>query len=199
MTAAPIVYLHGFRSSPSSQKAGILRARLAAAGAGDRFLCPQLPASPREAVTLVEALVAAHGGDWRNTVLIGASLGGLYARWLAQRHGCRAVLLNPVVALPADLSAYLGRHAPWYGGEEIVVTPQHLDELRALEIPAPSSTPGRYYLVVTRGDALLDYRLALNAVPAAQTVVADGDHGISDFAAHVDGVLQFCGVAATAR
>ncbi|WP_277405046.1 YqiA/YcfP family alpha/beta fold hydrolase, partial [Achromobacter insuavis] len=45
-----ILYLHGFRSSPTSFKARLMADAMAARGLAGDWACPQLPASPREAV-----------------------------------------------------------------------------------------------------------------------------------------------------
>ena len=47
-----IVYLHGFRSSPSSRKATLLREAVAARGHCAEFACPALPPSPRAAIEI---------------------------------------------------------------------------------------------------------------------------------------------------
>ncbi len=47
-----ILYLHGFRSSPTSFKARLMADAMAARGLAGDWACPQLPASPREAVAL---------------------------------------------------------------------------------------------------------------------------------------------------
>ena len=52
-----ILYLHGFRSSPRSFKARVVQERLAELGRGDELICPQLSASPKEAMDLVTRLV----------------------------------------------------------------------------------------------------------------------------------------------
>ncbi|HQR75553.1 MAG TPA: YqiA/YcfP family alpha/beta fold hydrolase, partial [Burkholderiaceae bacterium] len=101
-----IVYLHGFRSSPASRKATMLRQAMASRGRSGEFLCPALPASPARAVEQVEALVRGVVPD--RLALIGSSLGGYYATWLAERIGCRAVLLNPAIRPQDDLAKYLG-------------------------------------------------------------------------------------------
>lgn len=54
-----ILYLHGFTSGPQSRKALALGARLAARGLAERFVCPQLPAAPAEAIALAESLLRA--------------------------------------------------------------------------------------------------------------------------------------------
>ena len=69
-----------------------------------------------------------------DVTLIGSSLGGYFATYLAEKHGWRAVLLNPAVVPQRDLSAYLGEQPLWHGGGSIVVEPHHLDELRALGV-----------------------------------------------------------------
>ncbi|MDH4115629.1 MAG: esterase, partial [Burkholderiaceae bacterium] len=77
-----IVYLHGFRSSPASRKATLLRQRLRALGREDEYFCPALPASPRASIGLVTATLA--GTRAASIALIGSSLGGYYATWIAE-------------------------------------------------------------------------------------------------------------------
>ncbi len=88
-----LLYLHGFRSSPQSAKARQMAARVAADHPGVTWWCPQLPPSPAEAAALIERGTA----DWpaERMAVVGSSLGGFYATWMAERTGCKAVLLNP--------------------------------------------------------------------------------------------------------
>jgi predicted esterase YcpF (UPF0227 family) len=73
--------------------------------------------------------------------------------------------------------------------------PAHLDELRALEVTS-ITRPERYFLIAATGDELLDWRDMVAFYPGARHQVIDGsDHGLSDFADHVDQVLAFAGVA----
>jgi len=187
-----IAYLHGFRSSPQSFKARLLAARLAALGRADEWYCPALPVSPAEAVALVERDLQQRRQPGERVTLIGSSLGGYYATYLAQQHGWRAVLLNPAVAPDRDLSRYVGEQPLWHGGGSIVVEPRHLDELRALQA-GPVTQPDRYYLLAATGDEVLDYREMLARFAGVRTRLIEGsDHGISEFADYVDDVLAFC-------
>lgn len=192
-----ILYLHGFRSSPLSFKSRLIEARLQALGMADIWHCPALPVSPDAAIALAEQTVAQAmaAGDRSEVTVIGSSLGGYYATWLAERHGWRAVLLNPATVPQDDLRHYLGEQPLWHGGGSIIVEPRHLDELRALKV-ASVTRPERYYLIAATGDEVLDYRDMLAKYAGATTVLIDGgDHAISDFPAYLDGVLAFCGIA----
>ena len=82
-----ILYLHGFRSSPRSFKARVVGARMAALGKASQLICPQLPASPEQAMALALTLVARY--DAHELAIVGSSLGGYYATYLAERLGCR--------------------------------------------------------------------------------------------------------------
>lgn len=186
-----IVYLHGFRSSPRSFKALLLAQRLRELGQPVPYACPQLPASPRAAVESVERGCALGPDD----TLIGSSLGGCYATWLAERHGCRAVLLNPAVHPSRDLAPHVGRHAMYHDpAASFAFEPHYIDELARLEA-VPLTAPQRYLLIAATGDEVLDWREMVARYPGAQhRIVAGGDHGLSDFAQHVDEVLRFAGV-----
>ncbi len=188
-----ILYLHGFRSSPNSRKALQLKAALQARNLGDEFVCPQLPASPRAAAELIAA-TAALDAPGRLT-LIGSSLGGYYATWLAERLGCRAVLLNPAIRPYDDLRAHLGRQPVYFSEATIDMRPEYLDELLALDTPRITQ-PERYFLVAATGDEVIDWRSMVEKYRHARQRVIDGsDHQITDFARYIDEVLAFCGVA----
>ncbi len=197
-----ILYLHGFRSSPKSFKAQLLAARLAELGQARQWRCPALPVSPLEAVAVAEAQVAAalsSGQAPQDITVVGSSLGGYFATHLAEKHGWRAVLLNPAVLPQRDLSAYLGEQPLWHGGGSIVVEPRHLDELRSLAVAA-ITRPQRYYLIAATGDEVLDYREMLEHYPGVKTKLIQGsNHAISEFADYVDDVLAFCGVTPAER
>lgn len=185
-----IVYLHGFRSSPQSFKARLLGQKLDALGRGDEYRCPQLPASPAGAIALVQSLIA--GQAPQRLTLIGSSLGGYYATWLAEQTGCRAVLLNPAVSPPRDLEKYVGITTGWHDGQPFEFKRGYIAELQALAVPR-ISRPERYFLVAATGDEVLDWRdMTRHYAGARQLVIEGSDHGLSGFADQIDAVLAFC-------
>jgi len=189
-----ILYLHGFRSSPQSMKARLVGERMAALGLADQLICPQLPASPRQAMELALSLVA--GVPAAELSIIGSSLGGYYATWLAERLGCRAVLLNPAVVPSLDLDRHVGVTTQYHSDEPFEFKREYIDELRALAV-AQITRPGRYFLIAATGDEVLDYRdMVAHYRGARQLVIEGSDHAISGFPDYLDRVLAFCGVGA---
>ena len=187
-----ILYLHGFRSSPRSTKAERIRSVLDARGRAGDFACPQLPVSPRAAASV--ALAAAALEDPARLALIGSSLGGFYATWLAEQVGCRAVLLNPVVHPARVLAAQLGRHPVYSSDQTVELTADHLVELQALEAATAQITrPQRYLLIAATGDELLDWTgMVARFAGCRQRVIQGSDHALLDFDRYVDEVLDFC-------
>ncbi len=184
-----ILYLHGFRSSPRSTKARQLEQRLVERGLAGAYRCPQLPVSPRAAAEVVESIATAP--DAEPLAVVGSSLGGYYATWLAERVDCRTVLLNPAIRPDRDLAAHLGTQPVYHSDETVEVTREHLDELVALRA-GPITRPARYLLVAATGDEVLDWREMVARYPGARHRVIDGsDHGLSDFDRHVDAVIDF--------
>ncbi|MET0266748.1 MAG: YqiA/YcfP family alpha/beta fold hydrolase [Duganella sp.] len=189
-----ILYLHGFRSSPASMKARVVAARMAELGLADQLLSPQLPASPAAAMALALSLV--DGVPANQLSIVGSSLGGYYATWLAERLGCRAVLLNPAVVPLKDLDQHVGVSTHYHSDEPFEFKREYIDELRALAVER-ISRPERYFLIAATGDEVLDYRdMVKHYAGARQQVIEGSDHGISEFPQYVDAVLAFCGVEA---
>ena len=185
-----ILYLHGFRSSPRSFKARVVGARMAALGKASELFCPQLPASPKAAMALALTLVERCAPE--QLAIVGSSLGGYYATWLAERLGCRAALLNPAVHPLRDLDKHVGVSTAYHSDEPFEFKRDYIAELGELTVPA-ITRPQRYFLLAATGDEVLDYRdMVSHYAGARQHLIEGGDHAIGAFDDYVDEVLDFC-------
>jgi len=185
-----LIYVHGFRSSPRSFKAQMLSQRMQAAGLADQYACPALPVSPREAIESIQQQFSLTAAD----TLVGSSLGGYYATWLAEQSGCRVVLLNPAIYPVRDLAPYVGPLRTYHDDQPMEFKAEYLEELKAISVSGMTQA-NRYCLIAAKGDELLDWREMLARYPEAQTRLIEGsDHGMSDFAEHIDTVFAFAGL-----
>lgn len=184
-----IIYLHGFLSSPASFKAQWLEAEMAARGLSHRLALPQLPVDPAAAISGISALIAQ--SRWPVT-LVGSSLGGYYATWLAEHHDLRAVLINPAVVAHLSLADYIGPVRNYHSGETSRFTAGHVAALKALDVPQP--TASRYLLMVEEGDEVLDARQAITRYAGCRQIVhPGGDHSYTHFEADLPALLAFAG------
>jgi len=186
-----IIYLHGFNSSPRSGKAQQLKRYLDERGKAGEFVCPQLSHRPDLAVAAVEAEISRQ--PEKKITLVGSSLGGFYATWLAEKHGLRAVLINPAVDPHVGLRAYLGPQQAFHGGESYELTEEHLQQWK--EFFVTRVHPERYLLLVETGDEVLDYRAAVRKYKGAkQVVVQGGDHSLASFPEQIPLIMEFAGM-----
>jgi predicted esterase YcpF (UPF0227 family) len=185
-----VVYLHGFRSSPQSTKAQQVATVMATLFPHITWWCPQLPPSPKAAA----ALIAEGTAHWpaASMAVIGSSLGGFYATWLAAKRDCKAVLLNPAIDPARDLAKYIGEQPTWHDPAEVFYfAPEFVDELRTLEV-GPLHHPERLWALIAKGDEVLDWREMTVRYPRSHQVVMEGgDHAISNFESYLPQVLEF--------
>jgi predicted esterase YcpF (UPF0227 family) len=179
-----IVYLHGFNSSPQSHKAQVMRRFMAERGLAADYACPALPPLAGHALKAIQPLIA------KRPCLLGSSLGGFYATYLAEQHDLSAVLINPAIDPHVGLRAYLGPQQNLHTSEPYQLTEAHLREWERLYVPR--ITPGRYLLIVETGDEVLDYRRAVERYAGAeQIVIPGGDHSLQSFPQHLSRILEF--------
>ncbi len=188
-----LLYLHGFRSSPASTKAQTIARAVAQCDPPVLWCCPQLPPSPRQAMQEVAALVA----DWPRgrMAVVGSSLGGFYASWVARHTGCRSVMLNPAVSPARDLRNHIGAQTQWHApSERFYFQAAFIDELRLLA--SEGSTPsGPELVVMAQGDEVLDWRDMRDRYPKAQhIIIPGGDHALGNFSEHLGAVMAFLGL-----
>ncbi|HEY0858865.1 MAG TPA: YqiA/YcfP family alpha/beta fold hydrolase [Albitalea sp.] len=187
-----LLYLHGFRSSPQSMKAGKIGDWMRVQRPDVRWWCPQLPASPQESLELVMNGIAGWPRD--RMAVIGSSLGGFYATVVAERIGCRAVLLNPAIEPARDLEKFIGETTAWHSDERFFFRSEFVDQLRTLR-PGQITRPQRYYAVIAKGDEVLDWREMSARYAGCRIKLLDsGDHALSDFDVHWPEIAKFIGI-----
>lgn len=184
-----IVYLHGFNSSPASGKAKQLGEYLSSISRLADYYCPALSNSPREAIIKVESTLAR--AQPATVTLVGSSLGGFYATWLAEKHGWKAVLVNPAVHAHKLMRNSIGTQTNWHTGEKWVLTDSHLAEMAELDVEHITQ-PERYLLLAQTADEILDYRDAVAYYAGATQIIEEGgDHGFAGFERYFQTILDF--------
>ena len=192
MPSTLIVYLHGFRSSPRSSKAvitGEAIKKLCTVDHPIEWFCPQLVASPKASIEMVMQHIETSKYD--RLIVMGSSLGGYYANYLAEKYACKAVVLNPAVRAPRELASHVGMLTEYDTNEPYDFRPEFIHELKDLQIETISN-PSRYFLMAAKGDELLDWQEMVEFYKGAEQLVLEGsDHGISEYADHLPQVLRF--------
>lgn len=181
------LYLHGFLSSPASEKAQEMMALYKQNPGLGSLSTPFVHFAPTEAMALAEAqlleLKEKHGKVW----IVGSSLGGFYATWLAEKYNVPAVLINPAVRPFELFRHYLGEHKHYHTGETYLLEAHHLDELEALNC-AHIQRPENLLLLLQTGDETLDYRHASELYRQCPSWIESG--GTHSFDAFIERVPQ---------
>lgn len=198
----PVLYLHGFASSPRSKKAQYFASRFAAAGASIQV--PDLVTGGFRNLTLTAQLDAIHrAAAGRRVSLIGSSMGGYLAALYAARHPevDRLVLLAPAFGFARRWAASLqpGQLAAWQAtgalpvmnyaeGAESEVGWQLMEDARTYEEEPAITQPCLIYHgvndTVVPVDASRSFALARPGVELRE--VDDGHELLND----LDGLCQ---------
>ncbi|UUZ74710.1 hypothetical protein LP414_20710 [Polaromonas sp. P1(28)-13] len=119
MRTTHLLYLHGFRSSPNPPRRkkwlpSCKRSTPPCAG-GARSCRP-----PRAAIELLMDGIASwpQEAGFESLAVVGSSLGGFYATWVAEQTGCKAALLNPAVNPARDLKRHIGEQTVWQNNQQ---------------------------------------------------------------------------------
>ncbi len=157
-----ILYIHGFKSCGRGNKSEVLRRYF-----GDVY-APDLPYSPAKAMSFLEKTIEEKDID----LLVGSSLGGFYATYLAQKFCIKAVLINPSVHPYETLKPFIGEQERFCDKEKFLWKAEYLQELLRFDT---SNLRKRLFLVLLQtGDEVLDYRVALKKYANQRRIVEYG-------------------------
>lgn len=104
-----IVYFHGLSSSGNSRTGYQLRQLFPEVN----VITPDIPVCPKEALPKLRDILAEL--DPQETVVVGTSMGGMYAQ---QMHGFKRILVNPSFHVSDHLKEELGQTLPFFSPRE---------------------------------------------------------------------------------
>ncbi|KIO38385.1 YqiA/YcfP family alpha/beta fold hydrolase [Shewanella sp. cp20] len=186
-----LLYIHGFNSSPHSDKGVVTAKYIAKHFPAINLVQPQLPATPKAAMALLTELVDQALARGERLGFIGSSLGGYFASYLAEHYGGRAVLVNPAVKPFELFDEFLGPQYNPYTEEDYQILPEHKLEVAQYDTPAISH-PDRFLVLLQSGDEVLDYRQAVNKYQCCQMLIeAGGDHSFVGYEQQMPGICDF--------
>ena len=183
-----VLYIHGFLSSPLSNKVSALRAGLATHFSAETALwAPDVNLPPR---VVDDLLKDGYGPLIRSGVIqavIGSSFGGFYAARLSQMFSVPAILINPCVQPWRFVKDYIGEQTVYGTDRVVTIEERFLTDLEALEREVSPAEVGRNVpslMVLSQADEVLDYHEAERyyAQVLRRFYLPTGDHRISDFA-----------------
>ena len=184
-----VIYLHGFLSSPQSQKASQTIEFVTANYPGLILEIPQLANYPNDAVAIIEQKIAEHQG--KKIRFIGSSLGGFLASFMVEKYAGKAVLINPAVRPFELLVDFLGEHINPYTQQSFLLENKHIDELRHLDTPT-LNPKSEYWVLLQTADETLDYRQAETKYQDYKlSIEQGGDHSFRDFQRFLPDIFRF--------
>ncbi|WP_044616571.1 YqiA/YcfP family alpha/beta fold hydrolase [Gynuella sunshinyii] len=186
-----LVFLHGFLSSPDSEKAQILRHNLHLFPHAVGFEVPQIPLDLSRAQVMLADLVVQSRHNGVEPVFIGSSLGGFFAWQLAAEFAVKAVLVNPAVQPDISLQHYPDTVQNPYTGETLHINQNVIETLKKWR--ETRRIPNKQIMLVLQtGDEVLDYRDALSRFPVSQALIQPrGSHRFEQFETTLPAISHF--------
>ncbi len=199
-----LIYIHGFNSSAKGFKCLQVKDLMLERGQISHFRAPNLPVSPLEAIDQLKEVIF----SLEKPTLIGSSLGGYYATYLAERYQLKALLINPAVLPHRFLGKKFNEQENLQGNQlwatdeianilkdaydsEQAFVESYIKELATLETPMPTDKE-RFKVWLKTGDEVLDYRFAKEWYKDCDlTIDEGGDHSFADFAERVPEILDW--------
>ena len=183
-----IIYLHGFNSSAESKKSKILESFLK----GEElisFVSPNLDTSPSEAISQIEKIIKESSN---RVCLVGSSLGGLYATYVADKYDLRSVTINPVVRNHiSGMKDLVGSHKNYHTDEEYEFTMKDYLDLQELGLKQLKK-PLNHFCLIKMSDEVLDHNKTFSYFSKSYLLSEKGgNHSYDDFFEKIPLILDY--------
>jgi len=182
-----IIYIHGWNSSGNARKAELLKEELAN-NAEYEIISFTLKSHPREAIRQLAEIIKSEKVV-RKVHLIGSSLGGYYAVFLAESLDLKAAMINPAVWAYKIFENDRGENINPNTNEKYIIDQEWVDSLEEIFIENPNKS--RFLVLLQTGDETLDYRYAEKYFSGAKTIIDEGgSHSFEDLESKIPEMLQ---------
>jgi len=159
-----IIYIHGFKSCGDGNKSGALKGYFK----NIPVLSPDLPFSPKKAVSFLENILSPE------SVLVGSSLGGYYAIYLAEKYKLKAVLINPSLKPYKTLKPFTGIQYRYCDEKPFKWKKEYLKELKKYKTEPEK---GEYLVLLQSRDEILNYKTSLKKFKKRKNAKVIVEHG----------------------
>ena len=183
-----IIYLHGFNSSAESKKSKILNSFLERKELIN-LESPNLNASPSKAISQIEKIIK----ESPNRVcVVGSSLGGLYATFVADKFDLRSVTINPVVTNHiSEMKDLVGSHKNFHTDEEYEFSMKDYLDLQKLGLKELKE-PLNHLCLIKMSDEVLDHNKTLEYFSKSYVLSEKGgNHSYDDFFEKIPLILDY--------
>lgn len=182
-----LFYLHGFNSSPQSDKALKCQDFFHENFPSINFHIPKISDVPQNAIETLEGQLK----KIKEPLLIGSSLGGFYANFFSEKLSCKSVLINPVVCPHLLMRNYLGEQKNIHTGEMFTLKDEHMLQLKSLYVDVMFDPKKRLVLLQT-GDKTLDYTEARDYFrDSCISIESGGSHRFEGFKNWLPSIANF--------
>ena len=183
-----IIYLHGFNSSAESKKSKILDSYLEK----EKLInleSPNLNNSPKKAISQIEKIIRESSS---RICLVGSSLGGLYATFVADKYNLKSVTINPVVTNHiSGMRNLVGSHKNFHSDEEYEFTLKDYFDLQKLGLQKLKE-PLNHLCLVKMSDEVLDHNITLAFFSESYMLSEKGgNHSYDDFFEKIPLILDY--------
>ena len=180
-----ILYIHGYGGHGLGLKSSQLREYCKMRGVA--FLAPSLSYIPDLAIQTLQEIIENLSGD---VTLVGSSLGGFYAIYLASKYKLKAVLINPSIFPYETLLLAKGNFPHYYDGSKFEWNDKHIESLRRYEVKNVNDE--NFMLLLQKGDETLDYSKAAKKFSNAKLFIEEGgSHSFEGFERHFEKIVNF--------
>ena len=183
-----IIYLHGFNSSAESKKSKILDSYLK----GEKLMTlesPNLNKSPSKAISQIEKIIKESSN---RVCVVGSSLGGLYATFIADKYDLKSVTINPVVKNHiSGMKDLVGSHKNFHSNEEFKFTMKDYLNLQKLGLENLKK-PLNHFCLIKMSDEVLDHNETFQYFSKSYVLSEKGgNHSYDDFFEKIPLILDY--------
>jgi len=189
-----IIYIHGFGGSGKGAKASAFRKHYTDKGVD--FLAPSLSYTPQLAISTLDEIITTCKD--RDIKLIGSSLGGFYAIYLANKYNLKTVLINPSTNPMQTLSKLVeeknGRALNYFDLSEFDFNLNHILMLKNYYVRELKKE--NFLLMLQKDDDVIDYTIAKEKFDGAKMIIEEGGgHGFEGIESYFDKIDEFFGLS----
>ena len=183
--AMRVLYIHGFGGCGMGKKATLFKEYYKEKG--KKFFAPSLSYIPKLALQTLCDFIELND---RKVNLIGSSLGGFYASYLANRYKLKAVLINPSTKPWETLKRYIGLTQNYCDGSRFEWKREYLEDLKKFDVSNPIGD--QFMVLLQTGDKDLDYRIAADKFCKANVIIEEGgSHSFEGIERHFENIENF--------